>query len=59
MDGNPVFPEFINNVFTIITVILGINMQYLCFAFCMQVGLIVANAVDGLVVVDGPPDFPK
>ena len=23
------------------------------------VGLIVANAVDGLVVVDGPPDFPK
>ena len=34
-DDPPGFPKFMNNVFTVITVISGISMQYSYCAFCM------------------------
>ena len=37
VDCLPVFPKFMNNVFTVITVISGISIEYSYCAFCMQV----------------------
>ena len=64
VDGPPVLPNFINNVFTIIAVILGINMQYLCFAFYMQVTWCTSWFECSLCswwfsCQDGPPIFSK